>query len=44
MLFENGEWVKKSYKMNYEAHLMETYKDIVKIAKVYKKYSAWERL
>ena len=44
MLFENGEWVKKSYKMNYEANLMETYKDIVKIVKVYKKYSAWERL
>jgi hypothetical protein len=44
MLFENGEWVKKSYKMNYEARLMETYKDIVKIVKVYKKYSAWVRL
>lgn len=44
MLFENGEWVKKSYKMNYETNLMETYKEIVKFVKVYKKYSAWERL
>jgi hypothetical protein len=43
ILFENGEWVKKSYKMNYEAYLMKTYKDIENFVKVYKNYSAWQR-
>lgn len=44
MLFENGEWVKESYKTKYEGYLMKTYRDIIKIIKVYKKKSAWERM
>jgi len=44
MLFKNGEWVKESYKTKYEYYLMNTYKDIIKIKKVYKKNLAWERM
>lgn len=43
MLYENGEWAKESYKRKYEDYLFKTYKDIVKIIKIYKKHSAWER-
>lgn len=43
MLFENEVWIKESYKTKYEAYLFKTYKDIVKILKIYKKYSAWQR-
>lgn len=44
ILFVNGEWVKESYKKKYEEHLMKTYKEIMKIHKVYKKASAWKRM
>ena len=44
ILFENGEWVKESYKSKYDKYLMKTYKDIVNYVKIYKKYSAWERM
>lgn len=43
ILYQNGEWVKESYKRKYEDYLFKTYKDIVKFIKIYKKYSAWER-
>jgi len=43
MLFENGEWVKKSYKNKYE-YLLKTYKEFVKIIKVYRKNITWERM
>lgn len=43
MLFENGEWVKESYQSKYEKYIMKTYKDVVKIIKIYKKYSSWEK-
>ena len=44
MLFENGEWVKKTYKTKYEDYLIKTYKDITKIIKVYRRKSAYERM
>ena len=43
MLFQNGAWVKESYKTRYEADLIRNYKDIEKIMKIYKKKKAWER-
>ena len=39
ILFENGYWVKKSYKTNYESYLTKTFPEIAKIIKIYKKCS-----
>lgn len=44
MLFENGEWIKESYKTNYENYLHKTYVDIHKIIKILKKNTAWKRM
>ena len=44
ILFENGDWVQESYKKKYEQYLLRTYKEIVKIIKIYKKNTAWERM
>lgn len=44
MLFENGQWLNESYKKNYEEYLHRTYKEIVKIIKIYRKNTAWERM
>ena len=44
MLFENDQWIKESYKLHYENYLMQTYKEITKIIKVYKNHSAWKRM
>lgn len=44
ILFENGKWIKKSYKTIYESNLRENFRDFVKILKVYKKHTAWERM
>jgi hypothetical protein len=43
ILFENGKWVKESYKGKYETYLRKTFKDIHEFLKVYKKNKAWER-
>jgi hypothetical protein len=42
MLFVNGEWVKESYKKNYESYLTKTFPEITKIIKIYKKHSVWK--
>lgn len=43
ILFQNQQWTKESYKKKYEGYLMKTYKEIVKIIKVYKDTRAWKR-
>lgn len=42
MLFKNEVWIKETYKKKYENYLFKTYKDIVKLIKIYKKYTASE--
>lgn len=43
ILFENGKWVKETYKTRYQTYLMKTFIEIKEILKVYKKNIAWER-
>lgn len=43
ILFENGKWVRRKYKIKYEAYLMKTFGEISEILKVYKKNIAWEK-
>ena len=42
-IYENDQWVKKSYKKKYLRELPSLCPKIVKIVSIYKKYSAWER-
>jgi hypothetical protein len=42
ILFENDEWIKKSYKKKYKRSVNREFKDIVKITKIYKNFSSWE--
>ena len=42
ILFENDKWIKPSYQNKYEDELIETYKEIVKFIKIYKKSTAGE--
>jgi hypothetical protein len=44
ILFENGKWVKESYKTNYESYLEKTFPEIVKIIKIYKKHSGFKTI
>jgi hypothetical protein len=41
ILFKNDEWVKE--KSIYKEYLIKNFKEIVKLVKVYRKTSAWER-
>lgn len=43
VLFENNEWIKESYKKNYEDMIKRDFKEITNIKKIYKKITAWER-
>lgn len=43
MLFENGEWIKESYRKKYENNLLKLFPDINKILKLYKKHTACKR-
>jgi hypothetical protein len=42
ILFENDEWIKKSYKKKYKYLVNREFKDIAKITKIYKNFSSWE--
>jgi hypothetical protein len=42
MLFENDQWIKKSYKKHYKKSIIKEFKDISKIIKIYKNLSSWE--
>lgn len=42
-IYENDQWVKKSYKKRYLRELRSLCPGIVKIINIYKNYSAWER-
>lgn len=44
ILFNNGKWLKESYKKKYENILNETCNDILQLLKVYKKNIAIERM
>lgn len=43
ILFDNNEWIKRSYKKKYNDLLVKTFSDISKILKIYKKVTAWEK-
>jgi hypothetical protein len=42
-IYENDQWIKKSYKKRYLRILPSLCPGIVKIVDIYKNYSAWER-
>lgn len=44
ILFENGEWIKESYKTKYHDYLLNLFTNIHQFIKVYKKHSAWKRM
>ncbi len=43
MLYENDAWIKSSYEKNYKKELPILCPRMVKIVKIYKDYTAWER-
>ena len=44
ILFVNTiQWIKESYRKNYEVQLKKEFKEIHKFKKIYKKLTAWER-
>jgi nicotinamide riboside kinase len=43
ILYENDNWVKESYKKNYEKRFLRDFREIKKILKIYKKVTAYER-
>lgn len=43
LLYENGRWVKESYEKKYAKELQITCPRLVKLVKMYKDHTAWER-
>ncbi len=43
ILFDNENWIKETYRKNYEEILKREFKEIHKLKKIYKKITAWER-
>jgi len=42
ILFENDLWLKDIYKQTYESRIKREFKQILKLKKIYKKFTAWE--